>query len=235
MGRKSTKESKNIYQNARESLNLSRARACELLEGISESRLFRIENGETLPYPEEVNVMAKVYKAPGLCNYYCANDCLLGQAYVPQVEVKDLPIITLEMLNILNLLTKEKDRLIEIAVDGRIDPDEVSDFKRIRSELEKMSMTIETKICLIATEGLNEYRKGNYEIGKQLYIQAMQLARESSSDPRLISTAFLNFTREEARSNEAFDKTLLDIVDKIPNDCKETVQLKEDIKVEIRS
>ena len=88
--------------------------------------------------------MANAYKVPSLCNYYCANDCPLGQAYVPQVQVKELPIITLEMLAILNRLVKEKDRLIEITVDGRISPDEIADFKRIRSELEKMSMTIDS-------------------------------------------------------------------------------------------
>ncbi len=102
-------------------------------------------------------------------------------------------------------------------------------------EAKKMPMSIDTKICLIATEGLNEYRKGHLEAGKQLYSQAILLARDISADPRLINTALLNFTREEAHSNEAFDKTLLDVVDKIPNDCKETVQLKEDIKAEIKS
>ena len=144
MGRRSVKEDKNIYQTTRENLDLSRAQASELLQGVSESRLFRIENGETIPYPEEVCAMAKGYRAPGLCNHYCANDCPLGQMYVPEVQVKELPIITLEMLAILNRIVKEKDRLIEITVDGVIDPDEIADFKRIRSELEKMSMTIDS-------------------------------------------------------------------------------------------
>ena len=144
MGRRSTKEDKNKYQLVREGLGLSRAKACELLQSISDSRLFKIENDETIPYPEEVYAMANSYKAPSLCNYYCANDCPLGQAYVPQVQVKELPIITLEMLAILNRLVKEKDRLIEITVDGKIDSEELSDFKRIRSELEKMSMTIDS-------------------------------------------------------------------------------------------
>ncbi len=144
MGRRSVKEEKNIYQTIREELGWSRARACNELDTISDSRLFKIENDETVPYPEEVYTMANVYKAPHLCNYYCANDCRLGQAYVPQVEIKELPIITLEMLAILNRLVKEKDRLIEITVDGEISPEEIADFKRIRSELETMSMTIDS-------------------------------------------------------------------------------------------
>jgi len=144
MGRRSVKEYKNVYQNTRENLNLSRAQACENMECISESRLYKVERGDTIPYPEEILAMADAYKTPGLCNYYCANDCPLGQAYVPEVEVKELPVITLEMLAILNRLVKEKDRLIEITYDGSIDADEIKDFKRIRSELEKMSMTIDS-------------------------------------------------------------------------------------------
>ena len=88
--------------------------------------------------------MSEVYGEPNLPNIYCANDCPLGQAYVTQVEVKELPVITLEMLNLLNKLTKQKDRLIEITVDGEISPDEMKDFLTIKRDLEKMSMTIDS-------------------------------------------------------------------------------------------
>lgn len=151
MGRKSTKSDKNIYFSLREELGLSREQASEELKCVSVSRLTKIEFGETIPYPEEVSAMANTYRTPSLCNYYCANDCPLGQEYVPQVEVKELPIITLEMLAILNKLTKEKDRLIEITVDGKISADEIADFRQIRSDLEKMSMTIDSMQMWTAT------------------------------------------------------------------------------------
>lgn len=101
-------------------------------------------------------------------------------------------------------------------------------------EAKKLAMSDETRVCLIATEGLNEYRKGNVETGKQLYTHAIMLAKELSPDQRLANRALLNFTREEARSDEQFDKSILEVVEKIPNDCKETMQLKEDIKAEIK-
>ena len=144
MPRKSVKQDKNVYQLLREAKGYSRARASELLACISESRLVRIESGETVPYPEEIITMSEVYGEPNLPNIYCANDCPLGQAYVTQVEVKELPVITLEMLNLLNKLTKQKDRLIEITVDGEISPDEMKDFLTIKRDLEKMSMTIDS-------------------------------------------------------------------------------------------
>ena len=144
MGRRSIKENKNIFQLLRESKGYSREKASELLGSIAYSRLVRIESGETVPYPEEMITMAEVYGEPNLPNIYCANECPLGQAYVSQVEVKDIQSITLEMLNLLNRLTKQKNRLIDITVDGEISPEEIKDFKRIRKDLEKMSMAIDS-------------------------------------------------------------------------------------------
>ena len=43
MGRKSIKENKNYYQEIRESLNLTRDKASELLEFISADRIEKIE------------------------------------------------------------------------------------------------------------------------------------------------------------------------------------------------
>ena len=48
------------------------------------------------------------------------------------------------MLATLNTLTKGKDRLIEITVDGQITEDEIPDFIAIQKELEKMSMVIDS-------------------------------------------------------------------------------------------
>ena len=58
--------------------------------------------------------------------------------------MKELSQITLEMLASLNALAKEKDRLIEIAVDGRITEDEVPDFLAIQKQLEQMSLIIDS-------------------------------------------------------------------------------------------
>ena len=143
MGRASTKENKTIYQTLREELDLSRDKASELLEGITPERLERIENEKTLPHPEEVLLMSDKYKAPDLCNYYCANECPIGEQYVPEVKIKDLSHIVLEMLSSLNSMNKQKDRLIDIAADGKIDTDEIKDFIYIQEELERISITVE--------------------------------------------------------------------------------------------
>ncbi len=144
MARVSTKENKNIYQLTREGLKLSREAASELLESIPPERIEKIENERSLPHPDEVLVMSDKYMQPTLCNYYCANQCPIGQEYVPEIKVKDLSQIVLEMLASLNSVGKQKDRLIEITADGKISGDELEDFIFIQEQLERISITVET-------------------------------------------------------------------------------------------
>ena len=144
MARVSTKENKNLYHRTRESLQLTREAASELLESITPERIEKIENERSLPHPDEVLVMAEKYKQPSLCNFYCANQCPIGQQYVPEVKVKDLSPIVLEMLASLNSMNKQKERLIEITVDGEVSEDELKDFIYIQEELERISIAVET-------------------------------------------------------------------------------------------
>ena len=144
MGRASTKENKNKYQLAREELGLSREKASDLLEVIPPERIEKIENERSLPHPDEVLVMSQKYKKPSLCNYYCSNECPIGKEYVPEVQIKELSAIVIEMLASPNSVNKTKDRLIEIAADGVISDDEIDDFIHIQEELERISITVET-------------------------------------------------------------------------------------------
>ena len=160
MARVSTRENKNVYQLTREGLKLSREAASELLESIPPERIEKIENERSLPHPDEVLVMSDKYKQPSLCNYYCANQCPIGQEYVPEIQVKDLSQIVLEMLASLNSVSKQKDRLIEITADGKISCNELEDFVFIQEELERISITVETLQLwserMLATGVINE-------------------------------------------------------------------------------
>lgn len=144
MGRKSTRENKNIYQISREAAELTREAAAEQLQFISSDRIEKIESEKSFPHPDEILAMADCYKNPSLCNYYCSHECPIGQEYVPEVKSKELSQITLEMLASLNSLDKQKTRLIEITVDGVISEDEMNDFKNIQEQLEHISMAIDS-------------------------------------------------------------------------------------------
>ncbi len=158
MGRRSVKENKNIYQQSREERGLTREAAAELLEFISADRIEKIEAEKVPARPEEILKMAQVYKNPVLSNYYCSHECPIGQIYVPEIQLKDLSQITLEMLATLNALDKEKNRLIEITVDGVISEEEERDFTAIRERLRDMSRAI-SSLTLWADNAIEARKK----------------------------------------------------------------------------
>lgn len=143
MGRVSTKENKTVYQLAREKLGYSREKAAEETE-LEPFKIERIENEKIQADPWDVVAMAKAYKEPQLCNHYCANECPIGMKYVPEIKIKDLSQVVLEMLASLNSMKRSQERLIEITADGIIENDELEDFINIQKELERISITVET-------------------------------------------------------------------------------------------
>ena len=142
MGKRSTRENKSRLQLSREAAGLTREKASELMEYISDDRIDKIERGVLEARPEEIVTMAKCYNDAELCNYYCSHECPIGRKYVPEVKLKELSQITLEMLASLNAIEKEKNRLIEITVDGIISEEEKTDFNKIKEQLDSISLTV---------------------------------------------------------------------------------------------
>ena len=137
-----------IYKETRKKHDLTRDDVCDrasiMNNPIQPERLERIENGKFPITPDEVMLLAEIYGEPTLCNHYCSKECPIGEKYVPEVKVKDLAQIVLEMLSSLNSMKKSQERLIEITADGTIDDDEIKDFVFIQKELERISITVET-------------------------------------------------------------------------------------------
>ena len=144
MGRKSTRENKSIYQLTRENLGLTREKAGELIPGFSPERIEKIENERIQIRPDDVRLMAEYYRAPGLCNYYCSQECPIGRDRTPWVESRELVQIAVETINGLNRLNKFRDRLLEIAEDGTVSPDEYSDFAVIKETLDRLQVSVST-------------------------------------------------------------------------------------------
>lgn len=143
MGKRSTRENKNIYQLCREKSELTREKASEKMIYISDDRIEKIESAKSLPHPDEILAMAECYREPSLCNYFCSHECPIGQKYVPEIKERSLSQIILEMLASLNTLDKEKNRLIEITADGAISVDEYADFVKIQKQLSRLSLSVE--------------------------------------------------------------------------------------------
>lgn len=139
---------KSIYRQARDTLGITREAAVDLFAennfSMPYERIERIETNKFDPTPEEVKVMAKAYKMPELCNYYCTHECAIGKDSVPEIKMKDLSQIILGMSASLNSMQRKQERLIEITEDGEISDEELKDFIHIQKELDRISMTVTT-------------------------------------------------------------------------------------------
>lgn len=144
MGNTPSKAADNIYCQCRKQaaqkngkLN-SREGAAELL-GLSVSSLADYELGVTKVVPvDKVALMAALYEAPELCNYYCKNVCPLGDS-VPKAEVNGLERITLKALVALNKMEGIQEELLSIGEDGVVDDEEREDMLRIIDRLNEIS------------------------------------------------------------------------------------------------
>lgn len=132
----------NMYREVRDKLGLTRDQASELLETIEPGKLERIESEKQLPSPEDVMIMADKYGEPNIRNYYCANQCPMGQRYVPRIKFIDLEKTVLKLIASLNSMHAKQEKLIEIAEDGKITDDEMMDFISIQKNLEKVSLAV---------------------------------------------------------------------------------------------
>ena len=142
MAKRSVKENKNIYQRSRENAGLTREAAEERLTFVSSDRIERIENDKSVPHPDEVLAMERGYRDPTLSNYYCTHECPIGMKYVPEVGLKELSQLTVELLSALHALEEEKDRLIDISVDGRVNSFERKEFDVILTKLSVLDRSI---------------------------------------------------------------------------------------------
>lgn len=144
-----TKTASNIFYQARcraaafnEQLS-SREGAADIMS-IDRGRLYRIESGIVHPYPEEIHLMADLYNAPELKNYFCRNMCPLG-GDIPEAEIADLDRITVRTLSAIRKLGETKELLLDITEDGVIDESERDDMEKVLhnlGELEQITQSM---------------------------------------------------------------------------------------------
>lgn len=109
---------------------------------ISSSRLEKIERGKLAVNAQDIVELAEVYKLPSLCNYYCNSECPIGTAPdsgISRAADRELPQIVLSLLNSINRLESQKERMVEITVDGKIEDNELRDYLRLEKSLQEIS------------------------------------------------------------------------------------------------
>lgn len=136
------KTSSNVFYKARLAASLrneqlsSREGAADIMS-IDRGRLYRIESGIANPYPEEIHLMADLYNAPELRNYFCKTICPLGED-IPKAEIADLDRITVKTLSAIRKLGETKELLLDITEDGVIDESEKADMEKVLCNLEEL-------------------------------------------------------------------------------------------------
>lgn len=142
MANLTAKTSSNIFYKARceaathnEQLS-SREGAADYMS-IDRGRLYRIESGIAVPYPEEIRLMADLYNAPELENYYCRTMCPLGSE-IPKAELADMDRITIRTLSTFRKFGETKEMLLDITEDGVIDENEKPQLEEILKNLEEV-------------------------------------------------------------------------------------------------
>lgn len=109
---------------------------------ISYSRLEKIERGLLTANAQDVVELAELYKLPDLCNYYCSSECPIGRdpdSIISRPINTELSAIALSLLNSIKKLNDQKDRMVEITVDGKIETEELRDYFKLHNSLREIS------------------------------------------------------------------------------------------------
>lgn len=132
---------RNIYQIARESKGISQEKAAELLN-ISVESLRAYEGDRRVPPDKVVIRMIELYDTQYLAYQHLKTSAEVGQTYLPQIELRDLPTAMLKLQKEVTDFIKRKDELIDITCDGIIDKDEMPRFQEILKELDDITAAI---------------------------------------------------------------------------------------------
>ncbi|MBU1100739.1 MAG: hypothetical protein KKA84_10085 [Bacteroidetes bacterium] len=90
-------------------------------------------------------------------------------------------------------------------------------FERVRNS--KSEPRKELKICLMATEGLLEFRQGNVENGRKLYSEAISQSSKIKDD-YLATSAFINYCREELLLSKIHQPEIISRLNEIKKNSK---------------
>lgn len=150
MGREARKAAGNPWYEARKKAAeyddrlCSREGAAERL-GMSVSAVADAELGLTKCMPvDKAVLMADLYNAPHLLNYYCLHECPIGCRHSISDEVVDIDRVTVKLLKGLRVekLEEIKGTLLDIAEDGKITDDEKPELREVLDYLDGLAKTV---------------------------------------------------------------------------------------------
>lgn len=154
MGNIPSKLVENLYFRYRKKASIhnktlvSRERTAELLD-ISASSLSDYESGKTKVVPaDKVALMAELYNAPELRNWYCSKQCPLGKY---SIEIADMPAerVMLRLQNVIGDVDGLLGELSKIMDDGVIDTKELQLIPKIKQQLLNIKQRFDENIVML--------------------------------------------------------------------------------------
>lgn len=141
-----------MYKAARDTAEMSQEAAAWALH-IGRRTLSDYENGKSQVPPDVALKMSETYGRPELCARYCAEICPIGRIHAYPVENKGLEAAVLGFIKEYRDVGRMQDRLIEIAADGHIGPEEHGIFTMIVAEMGDIVQKVQTIKLLAASIG----------------------------------------------------------------------------------
>lgn len=129
--------SKNIYQAVREMRGLTQENAAELI-GVHVDSLRAYENNRRRPADDIVNIMVKVYEYPYLGYQHLMSSPLCD--LLPEVLPYSMEQAAMRLVRLMDKFDKESqdDKLLEIAEDGLVSIDEITQYEDIMDDLDEI-------------------------------------------------------------------------------------------------
>lgn len=135
------KEYGNIYQIARENKGITQEKVSELMD-ISVDSVRAYESGKRIPPDHVVIKMTEIYDTEYLAYKHLQTSVAIGKKYLPNIEIKELPIAILRLQKEVNDFVKYREEMIEITCDGIIDETERPRWNLIMKELDDVAEAI---------------------------------------------------------------------------------------------
>ncbi len=125
---------------ARKTIGLTQEKAAPLLN-ISVDMLSLYELGKSSTPPDIAYRMGLVYHAPEIWVAYCSKCPLCGKTK-PQVELKPIERIALQLINNTSEVNTVRDTIASITADGVITEDEKPQLKKVLDYLDELEKSI---------------------------------------------------------------------------------------------
>lgn len=127
---------RNIYRDARITAGLTQERWAELL-GISPDAVKQYEADKILPGDDIVLRMAEAAGQHIICYWHLLHKSRVAAEILPTVERLPLAQAVVQLLSRMREFDRKhhSDILLDIAADGRVDPEELPQFKGIVQDL----------------------------------------------------------------------------------------------------